>query len=66
MINRLRAWWSTPAYNRAQGPNTGYWMMRFIVIFGAILFVYFASMDFVCFFLQFSCPLALTALILAL
>jgi signal transduction histidine kinase/CheY-like chemotaxis protein len=43
MLNRLRIWWNTPAYNRVQGPNTGYWMMRFIFIFGTILLIYIAT-----------------------
>ncbi len=40
MINRFRSWWDVPAYNPVEGPNTGYWLMRLLLIVAAVLLLY--------------------------
>jgi signal transduction histidine kinase/DNA-binding response OmpR family regulator len=44
MINRIRTWWNDPTYDPTQGPNTAYWMLRFLAIVTFILIIYILSL----------------------
>jgi signal transduction histidine kinase/CheY-like chemotaxis protein len=44
MIRKFLDWWNEPKYDPTTGPNTAYWLVRFLAIVAAVLGLYILSL----------------------